>query len=420
VLVQVFDRRRRARRKAGIQPRSWASAVSRRAKNSPVPEEKRPWELLGVPLTPDFVAVGLAYFAQGALSLAALAKPFYVKDTLGMSPADSTVFLSLTYWPWIMKPLWGFIADSVPIFGSRRQAYLVLAGGISVIGWLGLAGWWPVEVTKEAELDSRASNMPSAKKLTASRMAPKKRPASKGASPAKRKKGVDEGATGLAYMTSFEQAVLAEYVWLDAKQVPRSKTMTMTTLPTSVEGLRVWNYDGSSTEQAEGHNSEIYLYPKAIFKDPFRGSPHILVLAEAYNAWDGQPAIGNTRAECEKIMDKYEYLDPWFGIEQEYTLMRPGKVGEDPKIPLGFNDDGSEPAPQGPYYTGAGRTFGPDVISYTTVIRACERATAWRKSVQLLDDMVVATVQPNMITYSNLVGPALSQAGCDKRTRRST
>lgn len=33
------------------------------------------------------------------------------------------------------------------------------------------------------------------------------------------------------------------------------------------------------------------------WQDPFRGSPHILVLAEAYNAWDGQPAIGNTCLE---------------------------------------------------------------------------------------------------------------------------
>merc|ERR1719497_162990 len=53
-------------------------------------------------------------------------------------------------------------------------------------------------------------------------------------------------------------------------------------------------------------------------------------------------------------MTKYADMDPWFGIEQEYTLMRPGRVGEDAKIPLGFNADGSEPAPQGPYYTGAG------------------------------------------------------------------
>eukprot|EP00438_Fugacium_kawagutii_P025715 Skav210471 [mRNA] locus=scaffold737:390169:414207:- [translate_table: standard] len=160
-------------------------------------------------------------------------------------------------------------------------------------------------------------------------------PASRSATASKRRKDVDQGASGLAYMKSFENAVLAEYIWLDAKQVPRSKTMTMTTLPKSVEGLRIWNYDGSSTEQADGHNSEIYLYPKAIFKDPFRGAPHILVLAEAYNAWDGQPAIGNTRAECAKIMEKYSDMDPWFGIEQEYTLMRPGKVGEEPTVPLG-------------------------------------------------------------------------------------
>merc|ERR1719327_2593612 len=130
--------------------------------------------------------------------------------------------------------------------------------------------------------------------------------------------------------------------------------MTMTSRPTSVADLRVWNYDGSSTEQAEGHNSEVLLYPRAIFNDPFRGAPHVLVLAEAYNAWDGQPSIGNTRAECAKIMQKYQALDAWFGIEQEYTLMRPGKIGVNSTLPLGFNADGSEPAPQGPYYCSAG------------------------------------------------------------------
>jgi glutamine synthetase len=34
--------------------------------------------------------------------------------------------------------------------------------------------------------------------------------------------------------------------------------------------------------------------------------------------------------------------------------MRPGKIGVKPTIPLGFNTDGSEPAPQGPYYCSAG------------------------------------------------------------------
>jgi glutamine synthetase len=53
-------------------------------------------------------------------------------------------------------------------------------------------------------------------------------------------------------------------------------------------------------------------------------------------------------------MDKYKEHEPWFGIEQEYTLMKKGKVGEVPTQPLGFNADGSEPAPQGPYYCSAG------------------------------------------------------------------
>merc|ERR1719335_1539951 len=100
--------------------------------------------------------------------------------------------------------------------------------------------------------------------------------------------------SGLPYMTSYENCVMAEYVWLDANQMTRSKTMTMPKVPSSIDEMRVWNYDGSSTEQAEGHNSEIYIYPKAIFKDPFRGAPHILVMCDAFNAWDGQPAFGNT------------------------------------------------------------------------------------------------------------------------------
>ncbi len=31
----------------------------------------------------------------------------------------------------------------------------------------------------------------------------------------------------------------------------------------------MWNFDGSSTEQAPGSDSEILLIPRALFKDPF-------------------------------------------------------------------------------------------------------------------------------------------------------
>lgn len=53
-----------------------------------------------------------------------------------------------------------------------------------------------------------------------------------------------------------------------------SKSMNFSLFPE----LPVWNYDGSSTYQALGENSDVYLYPVAIYKDPFRGGNHILVM----------------------------------------------------------------------------------------------------------------------------------------------
>ena len=46
----------------------------------------------------------------------------------------------------------------------------------------------------------------------------------------------------------------------------------------------VWNYDGSSTYQADGSNSDIYLHPVALYKDPFlRDQNNVLVLCDTYN-----------------------------------------------------------------------------------------------------------------------------------------
>jgi len=170
----------------------------------------------------------------------------------------------------------------------------------------------------------------------------------------KYKSGKDAGAGALGKMTSYKNCVLAEYIWLDALQVPRAKTKVLTARPTKVSDLPVWNFDGSSTGQADGGDSEINIEPRAIFDDPFRGYPHVLVLTDCYNAGNGKPAIGNTRAECAATHEKFAKYDPWYGIEQEYTLMKPGKIGELPQVPYGFNDDDSEPGPQGPYYTGVG------------------------------------------------------------------
>ena len=100
----------------------------------------------------------------------------------------------------------------------------------------------------------------------------------------------------------------------------------------------MWGFDGSSTRQAEGSNSDCMLHPVAVFPDPARTNG-ALVMCEVMLP-DGTPHPSNSRAT---IPDD---PDTWFGFEQEYFLYRDG-------VPLGFPREGFPP-PQGEYYTGVG------------------------------------------------------------------
>ncbi len=61
-----------------------------------------------------------------------------------------------------------------------------------------------------------------------------------------------------------------------------AKTRTVDKEPNSPDDLSWWNFDGSSTYQAEGSNSDIYLKPVAIYKDPFMLGHNKLVMCETY------------------------------------------------------------------------------------------------------------------------------------------
>jgi len=160
----------------------------------------------------------------------------------------------------------------------------------------------------------------------------------------------------------------AEYVWIGGKGELRCKTKTLDKAPDpkKPEDLPIWNFDGSSTEQAPGSDSEVLLEPCAIYKDPFRPyGENYLVLCSCYKPDPngpkglGDPIPTNTRVNAKKIMDKVASTEPWFGIEQEYTLFEPDMV-----TPYGWPKGGEPSRPQGPYYCSIGteNAYGRAVV----------------------------------------------------------
>ena len=63
--------------------------------------------------------------------------------------------------------------------------------------------------------------------------------------------------------------VILEYVWLGGNNELRSKIRVWEANSYRLNDIPEWNYDGSSTGQAQGHDSEVVLRPCAIYKNPF-------------------------------------------------------------------------------------------------------------------------------------------------------
>ena len=64
---------------------------------------------------------------------------FYYKDTLHLGPAELSLISSISVLPWVVKPLYGFISDSFPLFGYKRRSYLILSGILGSLSWAGMS-----------------------------------------------------------------------------------------------------------------------------------------------------------------------------------------------------------------------------------------------------------------------------------------
>lgn len=168
----------------------------------------------------------------------------------------------------------------------------------------------------------------------------------------------------------MNQISFAEYIWLDGATPSRQlrSKMRFVRLGSNpkISDFPEWSFDGSSTNQATGDNSDCILKPVSFIKDPIRKENNYLIMCEVFTG-SGEIHASNSRAHLRKVLsagaDKH---DPWIGFEQEYTLIKNKEI-------LGWPKHGL-PEPQGPYYCGVGadKISGRDLVE--THAKACQEA----------------------------------------------
>jgi folate/biopterin transporter len=112
--------------------------------------------LFGMEPTPELIAILLVYFVQGILGLSRLAVTFFLKDDLGLSPAETAALTGLGILPWTIKPLFGFLSDGFPLGGYRRRPYLMIAGFLGCGSWVFLGSLKFLHVPQEKWLATLA------------------------------------------------------------------------------------------------------------------------------------------------------------------------------------------------------------------------------------------------------------------------
>jgi hypothetical protein len=85
-------------------------------------------------VTGAYIFFAALYFVQsvGDPTSGMIAQP--VRSLLrswGESPAALGALMALLAVPWTIKPAFGLLSDFVPLFGSRRRSYLLLANGLA-------------------------------------------------------------------------------------------------------------------------------------------------------------------------------------------------------------------------------------------------------------------------------------------------
>ena len=108
------------------------------------------------------------------------------------------------------------------------------------------------------------------------------------------------------------------YIWMDGTTPTQKLRCKVKITPTpemgfSLKNMPQWGFDGSSTYQAGGHQSDLILSPVCAIPDPLGDHEDYLVLCEVMTP-EGKPHPTNTRAKLRKLMRKHgKKHQPWIG-----------------------------------------------------------------------------------------------------------
>tara|TARA_B110001452_G_scaffold263947_1_gene266176 strand:+ start:1567 stop:2793 length:1227 start_codon:yes stop_codon:yes gene_type:complete len=79
----------------------------------------------------------LFYFLLGFnFAFPSVAVRYWLMETVQVTPAQMAAIFGVISVPWCMKPIFGFISDSKPIFGYRRKSYMILGAYLACVMWL--------------------------------------------------------------------------------------------------------------------------------------------------------------------------------------------------------------------------------------------------------------------------------------------
>ncbi|KAM3246395.1 putative folate-biopterin transporter 2 [Capsicum annuum] len=74
-----------------------------------------------------------------SLGLSKISTQYYMKDEQRLQPSEAQIYAGVIQIPWMVKPLWGLLTDTLPIIGYRRRPYFILAGLLGAFAMLSLS-----------------------------------------------------------------------------------------------------------------------------------------------------------------------------------------------------------------------------------------------------------------------------------------